>query len=72
MVNENVPEQVGVPEGNPPEGSVNPAGRLPLHTVKPYGTSGTIRCPGFAVKVAHASVLGSVGGLKLIVGQTRP
>ena len=37
MVNENVPEQVGVPERYPTEGSVNPAGRLPLDTVKLYG-----------------------------------
>ena len=36
MLNENVPEQVGVPEKNRLEVSVNPGDRLPLMTMNEY------------------------------------
>jgi hypothetical protein len=36
-VNVKLPDDVGVPERTPPEVSINPAGRLPVDTVKLYG-----------------------------------
>ena len=63
------PTCVGVPESTPVEESVNPLGSVPLVTAKLYGA-----VPPLAVIVWLYDVptvpSGSVGGLKVMAGQS--